>query len=98
MVSDRRLYFNILKLLKFTDIKLSEKVKLFYSGKMLENDRSLASQNVFPNSLLHVVRTRINCLQKAEKLPAENKPLRPPAAFKKKSDISVKNGHIFMVE
>ena len=75
-----------------------EKVKLLYMGRELEDDMSLASQNVRPNSLLHLVRTKIHLLPRAQKLPGENKPLRPPGAFKKKSDLSVKDGHLFLME
>ncbi|KAK9185058.1 hypothetical protein WN943_025411 [Citrus x changshan-huyou] len=36
--------------------------------------------------------------QNGTKLPGENKSLRPPGAFKKKSDLSVKDGHVFLME
>jgi transcription initiation factor TFIID subunit 1 len=80
------------------DFKLSETVKLYYLGKALEDHGSLSSQNVLPNSLLHLVRTKIYLLPRAQKLPGENKSLRPPGAFKKKSDLSVKDGHVFLME
>lgn len=80
------------------DFKPSEKLKVFYSGRELEDDSSLAAQDVRPNSLLHFVRTRIHLWPKAQKLPGENKPLRPPGAFKKKSELSVKDGHVFLLE
>jgi transcription initiation factor TFIID subunit 1 len=80
------------------DFKLSEMVKLFYLGKELEDHGSLASQNVQPNSLLHLVRTKIHLSPRAQKLPGENKSLRPPGAFKKKSELSVKDGHVFLME
>ncbi|CAK9163157.1 unnamed protein product [Ilex paraguariensis] len=83
---------------KKLDFKPSEPVKIFYSGKELEDHRSLAVQNVQPNSLLHLVRTNIHLLPRAQKLPGENKSLRPPGAFKKKSDLSVKDGHVFLME
>lgn len=83
---------------KKLDFKLSEKVKVFYFGKELEDDKSLALQNVRPNSVLHLVRTTVHLWPKAQKLPGENKPLRPPGAFKKKSDLSVKDGHVFLME
>ncbi|KAH0988884.1 hypothetical protein GBA52_000367 [Prunus armeniaca] len=83
---------------KKLDFKPSETVKLFYLGKELEDDKSLAAQNVQPNSLLHLVRTKIYLLPKAQKIPGENKSLRPPGAFKKKSDLSVKDGHVFLME
>ncbi|KAK0584305.1 hypothetical protein LWI29_010917 [Acer saccharum] len=83
---------------KKQDFKPAETVKLFYLGKELEDHKSLANQNVQPNSLLHLVRTKIHLLPRAQKLPGENKSLRPPAAFKKKSDLSVKDGHIFLME
>lgn len=78
--------------------KLSEKVKIFYSGRELEDDMSLAEQHVRPNSVLHLVCTRIHVWPRAQKLPGENKPLRPPGAFKKKSELSVKDGHVFLME
>ncbi|KAG9146368.1 hypothetical protein Leryth_018420 [Lithospermum erythrorhizon] len=78
--------------------KKLEPVKIFYSGRELEDHKSLSSQDVRPNSLLHLVRTRIHFLPRAQKLPSENKALRPPGAFKKKSDLSVKDGHVFLME
>ncbi|KAB1217543.1 Transcription initiation factor TFIID subunit 1 [Morella rubra] len=35
---------------------------------------------------------------RAQKLPSENKSLRPPGAFKKKSELSAKDGHVFLME
>ncbi|KAK1259317.1 Transcription initiation factor TFIID subunit 1 [Acorus gramineus] len=83
---------------KKLDYKPSESVKIFYSGKELEDDKSLFIQNVRPNSVLHLVRTKIHMWPRAQKLPGENKSLRPPAAFKKKSELSVKMGHVFLME
>ncbi|PHT96896.1 Transcription initiation factor TFIID subunit 1 [Capsicum chinense] len=83
---------------KKLDFKLSESVKIIYCGKELEDDKSLSAQNVPPNSVLHLVRTRIHLLPRAQRLPGENKSLRPPGAFKKKSDLSVKDGHVFLME
>ncbi|XP_031394779.1 transcription initiation factor TFIID subunit 1 isoform X2 [Punica granatum] len=83
---------------KKLDFKPSEPVKIFYRGKELEDDKSLSAQNVQPNSLLHVVRTKIHLLPRAQKIPSENKSLRPPGAFKKKSELSVKDGHVFLME
>ncbi|XP_015082118.1 transcription initiation factor TFIID subunit 1 isoform X2 [Solanum pennellii] len=83
---------------KKLDFKLSEPVKIIYCGKELEDDKSLSAQNVPPNSVLHLVRTRIHLLPRAQKLPGENKSLRPPGAFKKKSDLSAKDGHVFLME
>jgi len=71
---------------------------LFCSGKELQDDISLAMQNVRPNSILHVVRTEVNLWPKAQKLPGEDKPLRPPGAFRKKTDLSVRDGHVFLME
>ena len=80
------------------DFKPLEPVKILYSGRELEDHKSLTAQNVRPNSLLHLVRTNIHLLPRAQKVPGENKSLRPPGAFKKKSDLSVKDGHIFLME
>lgn len=88
----------IAKASKKLDFKLPETVKLYYLGKVLEDHGSLASQNVLPNSLLHLVRTKIHLLPRAQRLPGENKSLRPPGAFKKKSELSVKDGHVFLME
>lgn len=85
-------------LLLFVDFKPSETVKMFYLGRELEDDKTLAAQNVQPNTLVHLVRTKICLLPRAQKLPGENKSLRPPGAFKKKSDLSVKDGHVFLIE
>ena len=71
---------------------------MFCSGKELQDDISLAMQNVRPNSILHVVRTEVNLWPKAQKLPGEDKPLRPPGAFRKKTDLSVRDGHVFLME
>ncbi|KAL6494586.1 hypothetical protein OROGR_031386 [Orobanche gracilis] len=83
---------------KKLDFKLSEPVKIFYSGRELEDDKSLVEQNVHANSVLHLIRTKIHLLPRAQKLPGENKSRRPPGAFKKKSDLSVKDGHVFLME
>ncbi|XP_019052937.1 PREDICTED: transcription initiation factor TFIID subunit 1-like isoform X2 [Nelumbo nucifera] len=83
---------------KKLDFKPSEKVKIFYSGKELEDAKSLAMENVRPNSVLHLVRTKIHLWPRAQKIPGESKSLRPPGAFKKKSDLSVKDGHVSLME
>ncbi|KAG8368612.1 hypothetical protein BUALT_Bualt15G0063500 [Buddleja alternifolia] len=83
---------------KKLDFKPSEPVKVFFSGRELDDDKSLAEQNVHPNSVLHLIRTKVNMLPRAQKLPGENKSRRPPGAFKKKSDLSVKDGHVFLME
>ncbi|XP_058185215.1 transcription initiation factor TFIID subunit 1-like isoform X2 [Rhododendron vialii] len=83
---------------KKLDFKPLEPVKIFYSGRELEDYKSLTAKNVRPNSLLHLVRTKVHLLPRAQKVPGENKSLRPPGAFKKKSDLSVKDGHVFLME
>ncbi|XP_019445197.1 PREDICTED: transcription initiation factor TFIID subunit 1-like isoform X1 [Lupinus angustifolius] len=88
----------IVKASKKLDFKASETVKIFYSGRELEDYKSLAAQNVQPNSLFHLVRTKIHLWPRAQRVPGENKSLRPPGAFKKKSDLSVKDGHVFLME
>ncbi|CAN6925489.1 unnamed protein product [Brassica oleracea] len=80
------------------DFKETEAVKIFYMGKELEDGKSLAEQNVHPNSLVHILRTKVHLLPWAQKLPGEHKSLRPPGAFKKKSDLSTKDGHVFLME
>ncbi|EOA39475.1 hypothetical protein CARUB_v10008072mg [Capsella rubella] len=80
------------------DFKETEAVKMFYMGKELEDEKSFAVQNVQPNSLVHLVRTKVHLWPWAQKLPGENKSLRPPGAFKKKSDLSTKDGHVFLME
>ena len=80
------------------DFKPSEKIKFLYSGKELQERKSLAQQDVRPNSVLHLVRTKVHPWPKAQRLPGENKPVRPPGAFKKKSELSVKDGHVFLME
>ncbi|KAK9725200.1 hypothetical protein RND81_05G128200 [Saponaria officinalis] len=80
------------------DFGLTEAVRLYHLGKELEDVKTLAEQSVQPNSLLHLVCTRIHLLPKAQKLPSEKKSLRPPGAFKKKSDLSAKDGHVFLME
>ncbi|RZC74501.1 hypothetical protein C5167_049982 [Papaver somniferum] len=83
---------------KKLDLRPSEQVKIIYSGKELEDSKSLAVQNVRPNSVLHLVRTSIHLWPRAQKVPGENMSLRPPGAFKKVSDLSVKDGHVFLME
>ncbi|MCL7045769.1 hypothetical protein MKW94_028134 [Papaver nudicaule] len=83
---------------KKLDFRPSEQVKIIYSGKELEDNKSLAMQNVRPNSVLHLVRTSIHLWPRAQKVPGENISLRPPGAFKKVSDLSVKDGHVFLME
>jgi len=80
------------------DFKETEAVKMFYKGKELDDEKSLAAQNVQPNSLVHLIRTKVHLWPWAQKLPGENKSLRPPGAFKKKSDLSTKDGHVFLME
>ncbi|KAL9240687.1 hypothetical protein vseg_014876 [Gypsophila vaccaria] len=80
------------------DFGLSEAVKLYHLGRELEDVKTLAELSVQPNSLLHLVCTQIHVLPKAQKLPNEKKSLRPPGAFKKKYDLSAKDGHIFLME
>ncbi|KAL6623516.1 hypothetical protein ACP70R_033395 [Stipagrostis hirtigluma subsp. patula] len=87
-----------LKASKKLEFKPSESIKLFCSGNELQDGISLAMQNVRPNSILHVVRTGVNLWPKAQKLPGEGEPLHPPRAFRKKSDLSVKDGHVFLME
>lgn len=89
---------NALCFIEYSDLRTSEKIKIFYCGKELESIRSLAQQEVKPNSVLHLVRTKIHPWPKAQRLPGESKPTRPPGAFKKKSDLSVKDGHVFIAE
>ncbi|KAK8961843.1 hypothetical protein KSP40_PGU012067 [Platanthera guangdongensis] len=55
--------------------KLSEMVKVFYSGKELEDDKSLTIQEICPNFVLHLVHAKIQLRPKAPRLPAEIKPL-----------------------
>ncbi|KAK3134208.1 hypothetical protein QOZ80_6AG0546340 [Eleusine coracana subsp. coracana] len=83
---------------KKLEFKLSEKIKLFCSGKELQDDISLGMQNVRPSSIIHVVRTQVHLWPKAQMLPGEDKPLRPPGAFRKKTDLSVNDGHVFLME
>ena len=80
------------------EFKPSERIKLFCSGKELQDDISLAMQNVCPNSILHVVCTEVNLWPKAQNLPGEGKPRHPPGAFRKKADLSIKDGHVFLME
>ncbi|KAG2317599.1 hypothetical protein Bca52824_020721 [Brassica carinata] len=80
------------------DFKETEAVKIFHMGKELEDEKSLAEQNVHPNSLVHILRTKVHLLPWAQRLPGEHKSLRPPGAFKKKSDLSTKDGHVFLME
>jgi transcription initiation factor TFIID subunit 1 len=67
----------------------------FCYGKELCDDISLVVQDVWPNSILHVGRTQVNLWPKAQMLPGEDMPLRPPRAFRKKTDLSINNGHVF---
>uniref|UniRef100_A0A452XC77 Ubiquitin-like domain-containing protein n=1 Tax=Aegilops tauschii subsp. strangulata TaxID=200361 RepID=A0A452XC77_AEGTS len=83
---------------KKLEFRPSEKIKLFGSGKELQDGISLAMQNVRPNSILHVVRTEVHLWPKAQRLPGKDKALRPPGAFRKRSDLSVKDGHVFLME
>jgi len=86
------------RFLFLVDFKATETVKIFYLGRELDDQISLVAQNVQPNSLLHLVRTKIHLWPRAQRVPGENKSLRPPGAFKKKSDLSVKDGHVFLME
>lgn len=79
-------------------MKSSEIVKVFYSGKELEREKSLAAQNVQQNSLIHLVRSKIYIMPRAQNLRGENRSVRSPGAFKKKSDLCVKDGHVFLME
>ncbi|KAJ7568940.1 hypothetical protein O6H91_01G053900 [Diphasiastrum complanatum] len=83
---------------KLGDLKPLEKTKVIYCGKELINGRTFAEQEVPPNSILHLVRTKVHPWPRAQRLPGENKPMRPPGAFKKKSELSVKDGHVALME
>ncbi|KAJ9535091.1 LOW QUALITY PROTEIN: hypothetical protein OSB04_un001833 [Centaurea solstitialis] len=84
------------KATKKLDFKPSEPVKIIYSGKELEDEKSLAEQDTkfFAASCSH----ENTFVTRAQKLPGENKSLRPPGAFKKKSDLSARDGHLFLME
>lgn len=82
----------------YSDLRTSEKTKIFYCGKELQDNISLSQQEVRPNSILHLVRAKIHPWPKAQRLPGDSKPTRPPGAFKRKSDLSVKDGHVFIAE
>jgi transcription initiation factor TFIID subunit 1 len=73
--------------LTLAEFKPSENIKLFCSGKELCDDISLVVQEVWPNSILHVVRTQVNLWPKTQMLPGEDKPLCPSGAFRKKTDL-----------
>ncbi|KAJ4790165.1 Transcription initiation factor TFIID subunit 1 [Rhynchospora pubera] len=75
-----------------------QKLKLYYNGRELEEDKSLAALGIRPNSVLHIVNTTVHVWPKAEKLPCEERPSRAANVFKKKSDLSVKDGHVFLME
>ncbi|XP_074292012.1 transcription initiation factor TFIID subunit 1 isoform X2 [Silene latifolia] len=83
---------------KKLDFSLTEAVKIYYFGKELEDEKTFAEQNILPNSLLYLVRTKIHVLPMAHMLSNEKKSLRPPGAFKKKSDLSARDGHVFLME
>ncbi|KAJ1696204.1 hypothetical protein LUZ63_004716 [Rhynchospora breviuscula] len=75
-----------------------QKLKLYYNGRELEEDKSLAALGIRPNSVLHIVNTTVHVWPKAEKLPCEERPSPTANVFKKKSDLSVKDGHVFLME
>lgn len=79
------------------DFKSPEKVKIFYTGKELEDHKSLVVQNVRSNSLLHLVCTKTHLWPMAQKLTGENKSLCSPRTFKKKSDLSMRDDHVFLM-
>ncbi|KAH9606122.1 hypothetical protein KSS87_007264 [Heliosperma pusillum] len=80
------------------NFSLTEAVKIFYFGKELEDEKTFAEQSIPPNSLLYLIRTKIHVLPMAHMLSNEKKSLRPPGAFKKKSDLSARDGHVFLME
>lgn len=90
--------FYLLHALNCVGFKLEEKLKVYYNGRELEEDKSLAAQGVRPNSVLHIVNTTVHVWPKAEKLPGEDRPSTGPNVFKKKSDLSAKDGHVFLME
>ena len=71
--------------------KSTEKVRIFYQGKELDDSKTLAHQGVKPNSLLHIMRSKIH-LWLMKGLP------HPPREFRSKSDLSLKDGQAIVIE
>ncbi|MQL72217.1 hypothetical protein Taro_004521 [Colocasia esculenta] len=87
-----------IRLSKKLDFKLPEKVKIFYTGRELQDDMSLADQDVKPNSLLYIVWSKIHLWSDPQLLPNANESLCLPRAFRRMSDLSVRDGHVFLME
>ncbi|KAI5057288.1 hypothetical protein GOP47_0027303 [Adiantum capillus-veneris] len=83
---------------RFPDLETSEKIRFFYCGKELESRWSLLQQKVKPSPVLHLVRTTIHPWPKSQTAQEENKPTCLQEAFQKISDLSVKDGHVFVTE
>eukprot|EP00850_Spirogloea_muscicola_P019470 SM000191S05219 [mRNA] locus=s191:109330:119214:+ [translate_table: standard] len=83
---------------KIKDLTMSEPTKFLLCGKELEEGKPLAEQQVRPNSLLHMVRTTIMPWPFASTVPDESKPRKPPRAFRKISELSLRDGHAVLME
>lgn len=84
---------------KLGDLKAHEEVRFFSNGRELRPNLSLREQSVRPNSVLQLLRSRVHPWPHASlRLPGDSQPRRPPGAFKKKSELSVADGHVVLLE
>ncbi|CAA6655733.1 unnamed protein product [Spirodela intermedia] len=86
------------KIAKKLDFKLTEKVKILYRGKELEDEKPLAHQDVRPNSLLHIIRSKLHLWPSVGFLPGSSEYSCPLRAFRRKSDLSLRDGRALLME
>ncbi|CAA7391083.1 unnamed protein product [Spirodela intermedia] len=86
------------KIAKKLDFKLTEKVKILYRGKELEDEKPLAHQDVRPNSLLHIIRSKLHLWPSVGFLPGSSEYSCPLRAFIRKSDLSLRDGRALLME
>lgn len=65
------------------DVK-KETLRFLHAGKEITDGAPLTDQSLRHDSIVHLIRTKVHPLLKANKLPKPEQPSRPPGAFKKK--------------
>lgn len=86
------------KIAQKLDFKLTEKIKILYRGKELEDEKSLANQGVGHHSLLHIIRSKIHLWPNVGFTPGGSEHSCPLRAFRRKSDLSLRDGHACLME
>lgn len=65
------------------DVK-KENLRFLHAGKEITDGLPLTAQSLRHDSIVHLIRTQVHPLLKANRLPKPDQPSKPPGAFKKK--------------